>query len=205
MPNCSSLLIIFTRYPEPGQVKTRLIPALGEEGAAELQRHMTLQTLKMAEDLSNQFPVRVEVHFAGGNISNMQQMFGTTFPYFPQSAGDLGERMLNSFRQAFHLGCSKVIIIGTDCPGISLDLLVQAFAGLEGRDLVLGPALDGGYYLIGFRQEVPAFFRAIPWGTGAVLAKTKRIAEELKVSVVLLETLADIDRPEDLKFLGVSD
>jgi uncharacterized protein len=199
MPNCSSLLIVFTRYPEPGQVKTRLIPALGKEGAAEMQRHMTRQALKMAQDLSNQFPVRVEVHFAGGNISKMQQMFGTTFPYLPQSAGDLGERMLNSFRRAFHLGYAKVIIIGTDCPGISWDLLSRAFADLEGNDLVLGPAWDGGYYLIGLRQVIPALFRAIPWGTGEVLARTKKIAEELKVSVVLLATLADIDRPEDLK------
>lgn len=198
--NYIGLLIIFTRYPEPGLVKTRLIPALGQEGAAELQRHMTRQTLKMAEDLSKKYPVEVEVHFTGGDSGKMQQMFGVAFPYLPQSAGDLGKRMLFSFRQAFRLGWPKVIIIGSDCPGVSSDLMVQAFTGLEGHDLVLGPARDGGYYLIGLRRATPALFKAIPWGTDEVLARTKTIAEELKLTALLLETLADIDRPEDLQF-----
>jgi uncharacterized protein len=198
--NYIGLLIIFTRYPEPGQVKTRLIPALGQGGAAEMQRHMIRQTLKMAEDLSENYHVDVEVHFTGGDSGKMQQMFGDAFPYCPQSNGDLGARMLNSFRQAFRLGWPKVIIIGTDCPGISADLMERAFNGLEEDDLVLGPALDGGYYLIGLRRATPALFKGIPWGTDEVLTKTKVIAEELKISVMLMEPLADIDRPEDLKF-----
>lgn len=191
-------LIVFTRYPEPGKTKTRLIPVLGAEGAAELQRRMTLHTLTIAEQLMHCRPVSVEVHFEGANEGLMREMFGANVRHIPQCKGDLGERMLRSFRRAFRRGVRKTIIVGTDCPGISVKQIEQALDELEHGQLILGPANDGGYYLIGLRKAIPQLFRDIPWGTGEVLKRTLEIAEDKMLWTALLEPLGDVDRPEDL-------
>lgn len=199
MPNKSGdLLIIFTRYPEPGKVKTRLIPALGEAGAAELHRQMTIHTLRLAKQLARRHLMRIEVHFDGANEPRLRQSFGADFRYRGQGEGDLGERLRRAFWGAFQQGMNRVIIIGTDCPGISVDLIARAFNELQNCDLVLGPAQDGGYYLIGLRTAIPQLFAEIPWGTAEVLEKTLKAAAAQSLATVMLETLADIDRPEDL-------
>ncbi|MDZ8109985.1 MAG: TIGR04282 family arsenosugar biosynthesis glycosyltransferase [Nostoc sp. DedQUE12a] len=191
-------LIIFTRYPEPGKTKTRLIPVLGSLGAANLQRQMTEHTILQVKQLQKVIDISVKLWFAGGDLRLMQEWLGLDLVYQPQGEGDLGLRMARSLLQAFQSGAEKAIIIGTDCPGLNAQILATAFDKLCTFDLVLGPAIDGGYYLIGLRQPIPELFANIEWGTSQVFQRTLEIAQKLNLSHVNLVPLADIDRPEDL-------
>ncbi|PZV09078.1 MAG: hypothetical protein DCF22_19105 [Leptolyngbya sp.] len=192
-------LIIFTRYPEAGKAKTRLIPALGAEGAATLHQQMADYTLIQVQALQFQHPLCVEVRFAGGDRDLMQRWLGTDLMYTVQGEGDLGDRMARSFQSAFNSGVQRAIIIGTDCPDLDESLLEQAFCKLQQQDLVLGPASDGGYYLIGLRRWIPQLFVNIEWSTASVLERTLAIAAELNLSVALLPILSDVDYPADLE------
>lgn len=200
-------LIIFTRYPEPGLTKTRLIPALGAKGAANLQRQMTEYALSKVKELQSAsrrrsgalLPLSVEVRFAGGNLSLMQDWLGCDLAYQPQGEGDLGSRMARSLFDAIQANVERVVIIGTDCPGLNAQIIANAFHHLHlAHDLVLGPAIDGGYYLIGLGRFIPELFTGINWGTAEVLQQTIDIAQKLDLSVAYLLELADVDRPEDL-------
>ncbi len=198
-PPKSEGLILFTRYPEPAKTKTRLIPALGPEGAAELQRQMTEHTLKQVKQLKRQRPLFIEVRYAGGSRHLVQQWLGRDISCRSQDSGSLGERMRQAFQQAFEGGMERVLIIGTDCPGLVAELIQQAFTALEDSDLVLGPAEDGGYYLIGLKRAIPQLFAEIPWGMDEVRKETLCIAEGLGLQTHLLEPLRDIDRPQELQ------
>ncbi len=191
------MLIIFTRYPIPGQAKTRLIPALGAEVAADLQRRMTQATIATAQ----QTPYPIQIQFCGGTIDEVRSWLGNELIYEAQTTGDLGDRMASAFDQGFTAGNDRVVIIGTDCPALDRDILNQAFTALTNHDLVLGPAADGGYYLIGLRRRIPELFQSIAWSTATVRAQTLKIATALDLTYALLPQLADIDRPEDLTHL----
>ena len=191
-------LIIFTRYPQPGKTKTRLIPALGVEGAANLQRQMTEFTLSKVKKFQLEAGISFEIRFAGGDLQLMQNWLGTELNYQLQGDGDLGKRMKNSFLSAFNQGSQEVVIIGIDCPGVNAQVLAEAFEKVRNCDLLLGPAVDGGYYLIGLKRAIGELFITIDWGTAKVLQQTVDIAEQLNLSVASLRTLADVDRPEDL-------
>lgn len=191
-------LIIFTRYPEPGKTKTRLIPALGKEGAAMLQRQMTEQKLAQAQKLQTYSPLSLEIHFAGGNEQLMQEWLGSNITYKRQSEGDIGCRMTSAFHESFQTGMKQIVLIGTDCPELNAKLIAQAFEELIQHDLVLGPARDGGYYLIGLNRFISELFTGISWSTAEVLSQTLSIAQKLELAVAFLPTLSDIDRPEDL-------
>jgi rSAM/selenodomain-associated transferase 1 len=191
-------LIIFTRYPEPGKAKTRLIPALGAVGAADLHRRMAEYTVLQVRELQKTAAMTVEVRFAGGSVLLMQEWLGKDLIYNFQDGEDLGERMWRSLSSAFHLDAEQVVIIGTDCPGMNSQILTTAFTQLSSFDLVLGPALDGGYYLIGMRRPVPELFSHIAWGSSQVFSQTVAIAQQQNLSFFSLNPLADIDRPEDL-------
>lgn len=197
-----NLLIIFSRYPEPGKTKTRLIPVLGAEGAANLQRQMTEETVAKARHLGSVFPLSLELRFVGGSLSLMESWLGSNLSYKEQDAGDLGDRMAGAFKTAFNSGKQQVVIIGIDCPGLNMQILYQAFKKLEQHDLVLGPAVDGGYYLIGLRRFIPELFQGINWGTAEVGEKTVAIAQNLDLAISYLPQLPDLDRPEDLSILN---
>ncbi len=189
-------LLIFTRYPEPGTTKSRLIPALGAEGAARLQREMTRHTLGWARHLGE--AVSVEVLFEGGDRQRMQACFGNELTYRPQGDGDLGARLKKAAADAMENQSDRVVIVGSDCPELSAELTRTAFDRLAENDLVLGPAVDGGYYLVGLGREVPGLFEGIDWGTDRVFEQTLAAARRLGLSVATLPVLADVDRPEDL-------
>lgn len=191
-------LIIFTRYPVPGKTKTRLIPALGAEGAAALQKQMTERTVARARQLRQEQPLFLEVRYEGSRASSMQEWLGSDLAFAAQRSGHLGLRMARAFQQAFRVGCKRVVLVGTDCPGLSVFLLREAFHHLQDNEVVLGPARDGGYYLLGLRFFLPQIFEGISWGTSTVLEKTLRTLGPLALSVFLLKTLGDVDRPEDL-------
>ncbi len=194
----SHRLIVMTRYPEPGKTKTRLIPALGAQGATQLHRYLVEYTLGEAQRLQAQYPTVVAVYFTGGSEQLMQQWLGTVGKYVPQGSGTLGQRMAEAFTQSFDQGFERVVMIGSDCLELKAVLLAQAFEQLSQRDVVLGPAVDGGYYLIGLRRWIQALFVGIEWGTDQVFAQTIAIAKRLNLTVACLPQLADIDRPEDL-------
>ncbi|MCC0177239.1 TIGR04282 family arsenosugar biosynthesis glycosyltransferase [Waterburya agarophytonicola K14] len=194
----SETLIIYSRYPESGKTKTRMIPVLGKEGAAELQRKMSEHTLNTARKLKSMRQVVIEVHFAGGNKQLMSDWLGKDLEYIPQVSGDLGDRMNWSFQRAFNSDQKRVVTIGIDCPDLDLEILNLAFDSLRSQELAIGVAEDGGYYLIGLNQIVPPLFQNINWGSDRVLAQTKAIAQQLNLNTTYLTTLSDVDRPEDL-------
>jgi uncharacterized protein len=198
MQNAVEQLIIFTRYPEPGKTKTRLIPALGAVGAADLHRQMTEHLLTKVRKFASTRAVAIQVCHDGGDVELMKQWLGPGILFQPQGSGDLGVRMERAFAAAFQSGCERVTVVGTDCPTITINILQTAFAALGDSDFVLGPATDGGYYLIGLRRPVPQLFQGVPWGTATVFEQTLRIADELGLRHTLLDPLADVDRPEDL-------
>jgi len=191
-------LIIFARYPEPGKVKTRLIPALGEEGAALLYRDLAERTLQTGLQLAEEREVALQVSFCGGDIADMEAWLGSDPEYTCQVEGDLGKRMAKAFQEAFAGKVDRVVMVGTDCPDLSEKVLQQAFNALNTVDMVVGPAEDGGYYLIGLSSEASELFRGVSWGTETVFQQTMAIAEQAGLSCFLLSTLADVDRPEDL-------
>ncbi|MBE9012341.1 TIGR04282 family arsenosugar biosynthesis glycosyltransferase [Pseudanabaenaceae cyanobacterium LEGE 13415] len=188
-------LIIFTRYPEAGKAKTRLIPALGDVGAAELHRQMTESTIAEVRKLEN---VSICVYFTGSSIEQMQDWLGDNLEYQLQPSGDLGDRLIHIFQTMFDRGARSVIAIGTDCPDLTSEIIMQAFAQLKTHHLSIGAATDGGYYLIGLDQLIPDVFQNIAWSTDVVFQQTLEIVQRLELSIAFLPTLHDVDRPEDL-------
>jgi len=199
-PAVASRLIVFTRFPEPGKVKTRLIGRLGAAGAADLHRALTAHALASASVLGAHSGIDVQVRFEGGSEAAMRSCFGEGVSYRQQGEGDLGARMARAVGDALDEGAPRVVVIGSDCPGISPDLVGQAFNLLaeDSERVVLGPALDGGYYLVGMSRRHPELFRGIDWGTEHVFRQTEAAARERGYPLRTLEPLADVDRPEDL-------
>ncbi|MGG6295496.1 TIGR04283 family arsenosugar biosynthesis glycosyltransferase [Leptolyngbya sp. AN02str] len=191
-------LILFTRYPEPGRTKTRLIPALGAEAAANVQRAMTAHVLRQVQALQQERSLQVSLWFAGGSVAQMQAWLGNGWQLKPQPDGDLGERILVAIQSALAKGAERVVVIGADCPTLDAPCLAQAFNALHHHDLVLGPATDGGYYLIGLTKAIPELFRSIDWGTERVFAQTMAIAQSLNLTASTLVPLTDVDYPADL-------
>src|ERR1700690_982862 len=165
-------LILFARFPEPGRVKTRLIPALGAEGAAALHRRLVLRTLRTALVASRAAEAELEVRFTGGNENAMHLWLGDEVVCRAQCDGDLGRRMADAFEDSFREGARAAVVIGSDCPELTADLLGSAFDKLSQSSVVFGPARDGGYYLVGLTQPVPQLFRDIHWSTGTVLTES---------------------------------
>ena len=198
-------LIIFSRYPEPGKTKTRMIPALGAEGASNLQRRLSEYTLKQARNLRQFREVDIAVYFAGGDINLMKEWLGNDVSYYKQAEGDLGFKMQSAFADSFAKNSKRVVIIGIDCPSVDSNVLNSAFTALHDNDLVLGEAVDGGYYLIGLRNLYSELFINIKWGTDRVFTKTNAIAKKLNLAVAYLPILRDLDRPEDLDLMVLID
>lgn len=196
-------LVLLTRYPEPGVTKTRLIPVLGKDGAADLQRRMTRHIVGVAQRASAHRLLEFEIRYAGGGKSLMRRWLGPGLLLRYQGPGDLGERIARALLDAFDADVQRVAVIGSDSPELTAETIQNAFEMLLKRDLVLGPANDGGYYLIGMnsgipRSVIPRLFQGIEWGTGEVLERTILIAEQHKLSLGKLDALDDVDRIEDL-------
>lgn len=191
-------LILFARFPVAGKVKTRLIPALGAEGAAALHRRLVLRTLRTANALCQSQNVELEIRFAGDNANEMQHWLGDSLLCRPQCEGDLGQRMAGAFEDSFREGSPATVIIGSDCPSLTPETLAAAFDALKTNPVVFGPATDGGYYLIGLTRLVPEIFQGIAWGTETVLAQSLEILARADCKPALLQPLDDLDRPDDV-------
>ncbi len=144
------------------------------------------------------FEGEIEVRYSGGNYTLMQKWLGSRFLYREQIGASLGDRLNEALATAFREMKSKVVIIGTDCPGLTTKHINGAFHLLERNDLVIGPALDGGYYLIGLKKLHRELFKGITWGTNTVYRQSIETAKKLNLTTATLEKLADVDRPADL-------
>jgi rSAM/selenodomain-associated transferase 2/rSAM/selenodomain-associated transferase 1 len=199
-PYVKESLVVFARCPESGRVKTRLIPALGPDGAAALHADMLRHTITLVSQFKHERGLPVELRHSRGTPQDFAAFGVDGLPCRPQLDGDLGARMLHAFRIMLR-EASAAVIIGTDCPELSPGILHAAFEALKpggAHDLVLGPATDGGYYLIGLRRPIPALFADMPWSTDQVLAETMRRASAHDLNTHLLPTLDDVDEPKDL-------
>jgi rSAM/selenodomain-associated transferase 1 len=190
-------LLIFAKAPIPGQVKTRLQQQLGPMGCVKLHEQLTIKTLEMA---CSRRIAPVELWCTPDTTHPFFKHCRATFRIAlkTQQGENLGSRLPNALIHTAKRG-ERTVIIGTDCPEMNNTYLESAFHALgNGYDLVLGPAKDGGYVLIGTKQAEPALFTGIHWGTDQVLAQTRAAAQRLRWSWTELPTLRDIDRPEDL-------
>jgi len=194
-------LLIFTRFPVPGHTKTRLIPALGQEGAALLQRHLTEHIVNLSQQVKRVYPIACQIFYAGGSQAQMRQWLGTGFDYVEQHSGNLGDRLQAAFQWAFDQGSERVIVIGIDCPFITSELLQTAFNALMEHDVVIGPALDGGYYLLGLNSPNSSYFQDIDWSTAQVYPQTLAKIQHNGDRHYALPPLPDIDSPPDLAHL----
>lgn len=182
-------LVLLARFPVPGQCKTRLIPALGAEGAARAHRLLTERTV----DVLRASKMPITVAFTGATRQAFADWLGSDLDYAEQAAGDLTARLLAC------LDDRPVIFFGADTLGLHPHHVADALDGLWTHGVVIGPAEDGGYYLIGMREALPELFSDMPWSTERVLPETLSRLTKIGVSPLQLETLSDCDRPEDLE------
>jgi rSAM/selenodomain-associated transferase 2/rSAM/selenodomain-associated transferase 1 len=194
----SAYLIVFGRYPRVGKTKTRLIPALGPVGAAALQKRLAEKTVATARQTAIRIGARLVFCHDGGREQQLRQWLGGRPIHFrPQATGDLGRRMHLAMQCAFDGGARRVVLVGTDIPGLTAAILEQAFAALDEKDLVIGPSIDGGYWLVGMTRP-ENIFDGITWSRPDVLENTLTLARRKGMTPCLLDPLNDLDTPGDL-------
>jgi rSAM/selenodomain-associated transferase 1 len=191
-------LLVFVKAPRPGAVKTRLARSVGEAVAAEIYRRITERVLEETRDASGRW-ARVVCFDPPGARAELAAWLGADCALLPQQGTDLGKRMQHGFEAAFASGARRVVLAGSDIPGLSRALVVEAFAALEAHDVVLGPALDGGYYLIGLREQQAGLFDGMRWSQPDVFRDTLDRAAAAGLSVHRLPELRDIDSLEDVR------
>ena len=192
-------LIIFVKAPRAGAVKTRLAQGIGSEAAVAAYRAL-VETLLQNLAAISEVELRCSPDDAAGEIEAWRR---PPWRMRPQGHGDLGQRLVCAFADAFADGTQRVVIIGSDCPYVTAQDIANAWAALEQHDVVFGPATDGGYWLIGLRSLQPALFQNIHWSTDAVFRETHDLARAANLSVYLLRTLSDVDTQTDwLEYLA---
>jgi len=187
-----NLIITFTRNPELGKVKSRLAAGIGQQAALEVY----IKLLEHTENVIKQIDCDKAVYYSV-KIRNNDIWDSSLFQKHQQHGNDLGERMQNAFKKGFDEGYEKIVIVGSDLYDLKPDHIKEAFKALDNNDNVIGPAEDGGYYLLGMKTLHPSVFKIKNWGTETVYKQT--ISKLNNNSVYVLETLNDIDYVEDLK------
>jgi rSAM/selenodomain-associated transferase 1 len=187
-------LIVFCKAPRPGLVKTRLAASLGAEQASVIYGQLVRTVLQRVQQVSS-----VQIRFAPPDAWTEVAgwRLSPTWDLKPQPDGDLGQRMLQAFTAAFESGADRVVLIGTDTPELHESDVREAFTALRRDDVVLGPAADGGYWLIGLSEPHPSLFEGMEWSTDQVFSETVRRAQGRGLTLHLLRVLEDIDTVED--------
>lgn len=208
-PSQKTHLLLFTRYPEPGTTKTRLIPTLGKQQAALLQKRMTEKIVESVQTLllkavDERSDLDLSIYFNNGTVEEMYAWLGN-YSYKVQQGKNLGEKMENAFRDCFVDGATQTIIFGSDIPGIDSQILDTAIKTVSDDNVVIGPCLDGGYYLLGFTQDnasrlYPELFTNMNWSTNSVFETTKERIHKLGLNPTTLAPLRDIDTAADLDY-----
>jgi uncharacterized protein len=190
-------LILFVKWPQKGKVKSRLSVALDEDTILDLYTCFVEDLLHTVKESGIRPVITFYPSDEGESVRNW---LGSEYRYVPQMGDELGERMKNAFLRAFAQGYSRVVLIGSDFPDLPAEIINGAFVSLNDHDAVIGPAEDGGYYLIGFRNDAfsPRIFDDIPWSTASVFARTMEILRGEGCDVHQLRFWRDIDRPEDI-------
>jgi len=191
---------MFVKFPERGEVKSRLSRSLGEEIATDLYRCFIEDLLEKLAQGAYRF--RMAFH-PEGKEHEIREMFGSGFSSMPQKGKDLGERMKHAFIRCFSEGFRSVVVIGSDSPDLPARIIEKSFLALEDHDAVIGPSADGGYYLIGFTRETfnPDVFTGLAWGTETIYQETMDILHKAGTLAHILPVWQDVDRPEDITIL----
>ncbi len=195
-----ALILLFIKVPIKGRVKSRLASMLGDDAALEIYKNFVLDILDTIEKTGH--PCIIFFHPPDARNA-VTEWLGPGRDCLPQHGNDLGQRMADAFATIFKKGVTRAILIGSDLPDLPADFLTGAIQSLDDHDSVLGPARDGGYYLIGFRRDtfVPDVFHGIEWGGSRAFTETRRKLEQVKRSVYLVPEWRDVDTIEDLKDL----
>ncbi len=197
-PRVADRVVIMCREPSPGSTKTRLNPRLGAHGAAQLAAQLLRRTIETIDRSSHQRPFDIELCVTGAWENGMLRHMARHRTCTDQGDGDLGARMQRVLVRAWDRGFTKTVIVGSDCPTLSEGDLHDTLDALNDSDVVLGPASDGGYYLVGVRNGVVPFFEGTPWSTSNVFRYTSNRLRSLNTSLHTLTTRDDIDVGEDL-------
>lgn len=188
-------IIIFVRNPVLGSVKTRIAAKLGAEAALKVYHKLLAQTHEIVLPL-----VADKFVFYADGVNENDIWENGLFQKQQQVAGDLGFKMQQAFETLFAKGYQRVLIIGSDCYDLTTAHISNAFEELKNNEVVVGPAVDGGYYLLGMKKMVPSLFHNIHWSTATVLQQTIEACETEKVTYVTLLTLSDVDEAENINF-----
>jgi len=191
------ILIVFAKEPQKGKVKTRLSRHLSQEGCLKLYKELLADTLGRARKIKCSH--KVLAYDSASKKPVYLKKIAADFQFYKQEGGDLGERMFNAFK-AYAAPGACVVIIGSDSPNLPLTYINRAFLELSKRDLVLGPAYDGGYYLIGLKEPCRKIFKGVKWSCCSVFKETLKRIRELKKTTAILPPWYDIDTPQDLKY-----
>ncbi|HSK47738.1 MAG TPA: TIGR04282 family arsenosugar biosynthesis glycosyltransferase, partial [Coriobacteriia bacterium] len=196
-------VIMLTRFPRPGQVKTRIAAELGDDVALDLHDRLARHTLRALLALQACREAVAEVRTDASFVHAGREWLGKGPTYRYQGEGSLGGKLHLAFAESFSRGDGHVVVVGSDCPRLRARHLREALAALEASDVVLGPAVDGGYYLIGIRHSAAntalnTLFADVPWGTAEVFSQTRNLAANAELIVALLETLPDVDIAADV-------
>ena len=192
-------LIVMTRLPVAGKTKTRLIPALGAVGAAAMHDQLARHAIGRASAYVLTRPqAQLDVRIEGGTTVDAHEWLGGKCRCRRQHAGDLGARLSQAIRESFDEGADKVVVIGTDCPGLDEAAFAEAFAVLDDAPLAVAPADDGGYVMLGLTRPMPMLFEGIDWGGPEVFAQTMAAAKAAGVVPKTLSRFADVDVADDL-------
>ncbi|HJU88212.1 MAG TPA: TIGR04282 family arsenosugar biosynthesis glycosyltransferase [Gemmatimonadaceae bacterium] len=188
-------LVMLTRAPRAGRVKTRIAKALGDAKALAIHRELTERAAAAARAVRD--TQLVVAHTPADAGDEMRAWLGNDFRYEPQRGSDLGQRMAAAIEERLSSGADRVIVIGSDAPDLTTEMIEEAFDALGGADVVVGPAADGGYYLIGMGTLQRSLFERIPWSGPETLARTLAAIRAAGLRLHLLEILRDVDTAED--------
>lgn len=193
-----SIILLFIKAPVKGRVKSRLASAIGDEAALELYQNFILDIVDTVKKTGYPFRICYYPPDAGAEVSSW---LAGQYHLMPQQGGDLGVRMENAFIRCFSEGFERAILIGSDLPDLTPAVLQEAMASLAENDVVIGPASDGGYYLIGFHKHtfMPRAFHGISWSTGTVFQETMAILQSSALAVHQAPKWNDVDTMEDLR------
>ena len=182
-------ICIMLKAPRPGEVKTRLGREIGLQEACQAYRRLAEHQLA---HIAPEWPV--EIHYApAGALKDMQSWLGDNYTYVAQCEGDLGDRLRCAMRGAFERGASGVMVLGGDCPHVGEEILNETAKQLKSHDVVIGPAEDGGYYLLAMNAAEPRLFDKIDWSTERVFKQTMNWIRKLNLSCAILPTFSDVD------------
>ncbi len=191
--NGKSLVMVFIRNPEIGKVKTRLAKTIGDTKAFKVYLHLLNHTLSCVSPLKTDKSI-----FYSDYIPKQDEWQLNGFYAHLQSGGDLGKKMLTAFEISFKKGYQNILILGSDCLELTSSIIQNALEKLEKTDVVIGPAKDGGYYLLGMNTLYTPLFENKNWSTNSVFKDTIKEIENLKLNYIVLEELSDIDEEADL-------